>query len=178
MLTSSLPKSTSIGGPQPATCSFCNRRSPDTGTVFTGPGVPMICEHCVEQAHAILQRAGSGVVRGAPPDPDRARAEIAEAFARLEEKSGPGGEDLPFVEGGAGLGTYQSQAGGIRGIREAVGRRPGGVRSATLAEVRFRITGFMEMLFVGTAVVDEGRWKARDTLAGLSHGVFIPPRAA
>jgi hypothetical protein len=172
------PRRTATGGPEPAACSFCGRTSPDTGVVFTGPGGLIICEHCVEHAYAQLPEVG----RREPAEATRARAEIAEAFARMGEPGGVLDEDLPFVEAGTGLAPYLQQAGqGYEGRASLFVVDSVEFIAATQAKVRFRITGFMEMGFQGHATVEDGRWKvARETLAGLLSraGVLIPPRAA
>jgi len=176
------PIMTGRGGPQPASCSFCGRRSPMTGMLFAGPMNLFICEHCVEQAHAMLPGGGATSARSAPEDPDRARAEILEAFANINSIAGPGDQDLPFVAGGEGLGPFQQQA-AMRypGVEVVFMADHVQFLSATLAEVHYRMTGTMNMSFSGAAVIDSGRWKvARETLASLlaGAGVFIPPRAA
>lgn len=175
---------TATGGPEPAICSFCGRRSPDTGIVFTGPGV-VICEQCVAHAHAYL-RSGESQWSGGPSSagssaPPETRA-ISEAFAHLGDPGGPHGEDLPNVEAGDGLARY---------VHAGSARYPGAVvafvvddvhlLSGERAEVRFHTTGFVTMPFEGLAVREQGRWKvARSTLANLlaRAGVSLPPRAA
>jgi hypothetical protein len=177
-----VPTMTGTGGPQPAACSFCGRRSPMTGMLFAGPRNLTICEHCVEQAHTMLLGSSTTFERSAPEDPDRARAEIFEAFANINTIGGPGDADLPFVADGAGLAQYQQQA-AMRhpGVEVVFMADHVQFLSATLAEVHYRITGTMNMSFSGAAVIDAGRWKvARETLTSLlaGAGVFIPPRAA
>jgi ATP-dependent Clp protease ATP-binding subunit ClpC len=97
-------------------CSFCGRRPPETGQLFSGTDA-FICEHCVRDWFASLSTAhgrqplfgshrtavGAVETAGPPPeDEEAARAQIAAAYS-ASTIVGDDGQSVPSVERGANL---------------------------------------------------------------------------